>query len=613
MPLPFDSVYFLMAPGWRTEARSNRWHYSCRWARHAPVVLVQPELSPGSDARSEVELRIGNVEILSVREASLRPSFSAGLIQAQQIISFMQQRDHRRPLLWFYNPNLAFAYALLPAVARIFHATENHFDFDLHAGFYEMLKASVAVSDKIICCSGGLFADYRAASGRDNVEVVPNGCDYAFYADAKPPAGDWFDTLREVIAKACPIAVFAGNINWRMDFPLMHRLAEALADLHFVYAGQLQEWTLDAEDRISWAGLLRRRNVTYLGNLDAENLPGLYRVSDRGFIPYRHVPLLVKNGFPLKALEMAAAGLPVVSSLMEPLLAAADAVTVVTSGDQFVDSLKVASRRTRSPEAAARAAALCCRHDYDRLFETALRVVLKGPFAGPPAPASLAPIYEHIPLDHAARDLPIAEAHTVETERVNVAYMKEIDRLHEVYPAEIASLNDELQETKVWRGFKRGIGGLRVLARHPLGRALLTEISVGKRVKVDLLLQLARVVAAGRALPASEVFVVPLLAGSELVLNAAPTEEAARLSNKAAVPGSLLGALGAMQVKRCTLVVDSAIKGSSRLLTRSRYDLPDLLQWLTRRPDRLLSLLSAPPAGAESSVSTDRFRRVMAT
>ena len=37
-----DAIVFLIWPGWKTELRANRWHYASRWARHLPVILVQP-------------------------------------------------------------------------------------------------------------------------------------------------------------------------------------------------------------------------------------------------------------------------------------------------------------------------------------------------------------------------------------------------------------------------------------------------------------------------------------------------------------------------------------------------------------------------------------------
>jgi glycosyltransferase involved in cell wall biosynthesis len=405
--LPIDSVYFLMFPGWRTEAQANRWHYSRRWARHVPVVLVQPELPAGTTSRCEPEPRIQNVEILSVQERNsfCRPSFFDGLIQAKQICDHARNRRHVRPLLWFYNPYLVFACALVPAVGRIYHATENYFDFVNDADFLNMLRASIALSDKVVCCSAGVLEGIRAKTGRDDLELVPNGCDYRVYANPQAAQGGWLDILRPAIDAGKPIAIFAGGINLRLDFGLMHRLAEEIPELHFAYAGYVDLPNLTPKDQRSWHALLRRPNVSYLGRLDPGDLPSLYRLSDRGFIPYRHLPFIVKNGFPLKALEMAASGLPVVASLMEPLLAVPDAVETARTQEEFIARLAQASRKTRSATLVARADAVCRQYDYDQLFERVTAVAQEIAKSGAPQPAPLSPVYKHIGFDRSLWDL----------------------------------------------------------------------------------------------------------------------------------------------------------------------------------------------------------------
>jgi hypothetical protein len=67
----FDSVYFFMWPGWPNELESNRWHWSKRWARWLPVVLIQPELAPGKPALAVPEKRLANVELLSMHGIGL--------------------------------------------------------------------------------------------------------------------------------------------------------------------------------------------------------------------------------------------------------------------------------------------------------------------------------------------------------------------------------------------------------------------------------------------------------------------------------------------------------------------------------------------------------------
>ena len=126
-----DSVYLFMWPGWREELESNRWHWGKRWARKAPVVFIQPELTEGETADANPESRLTNVEILSIETHPSAPEslLRVGLRQSGQIAAHMLLRGHERPLFWFYNPWLAVPYMMLPAVARTYHATENYLRF----------------------------------------------------------------------------------------------------------------------------------------------------------------------------------------------------------------------------------------------------------------------------------------------------------------------------------------------------------------------------------------------------------------------------------------------------------------------------------------------------
>ena len=450
--LPIDSLYFLLHPGWRKAVRYDPWYYAQRWAREVPVVLVQPELPPGGPATSEPEQRLENVEILSIEEQTYPACLPSGIVQSRQIVEFMGKRGHCRPLLWLYNPSLMFAYALVPAVSRIYFGNENYLELTDVPDFVDLARAALAISDKIICGSEAMCDRVRVETGRSDIAFIPNGCEYERYSKAIPVQGAWTELLRPILASGTPIAVFAGGINnWRLDFAFLDRLAQSLAQLHFVYAGPVE--FLKDEDREAWADLLRRPNVSYLGFLDADDLPWLYRFADRGFMPYRPIPLIRKNPIPLKSLEMAAAGLPVVSMPMESLSAIREAVEVAEDETDFIEKLGRISRRTRSPEAAARVDALCRQYDYDRLFERALAVLREGDLEAPPRPAPLAPIYDILGAERALRDLRPLPAAEVAANRApeSLSDLSLAQRLLRRIPPELAAHVPEAVRNEIKR------------------------------------------------------------------------------------------------------------------------------------------------------------------
>jgi glycosyltransferase involved in cell wall biosynthesis len=297
-----------------------------------------------------------------------------GLRQAGQICQFMVERAHRRPLFWLYNPFLVPAYFILPAVARVFHGTENYFDFSGGSeDWLNLNRVSIEAADMVICCSSGVARGFALHTRRDDVVVIPNGCDYVKYSRPVTPAGEWPARLAESSNAGRRLAVFAGNINCRMDFELMLGLAQRYPTSDFVYAGPIDSDNLLVSQRTAWNRLLSFPNVRTLGPLPPEDLPMLYRTCDVGIIPYRtDMAMVVENGFPLKALEMAAAGLPVVSTLMKPLLEVPEAITVTTSAEGFYAAFERTSRHSRTREAAEAADRVCRAYDYDRLFERML-------------------------------------------------------------------------------------------------------------------------------------------------------------------------------------------------------------------------------------------------
>jgi glycosyltransferase involved in cell wall biosynthesis len=168
-------------------------------------------------------------------------------------------------------------------------------------------------------------------------------------------------------------AIFAGCVNYRLDFDLLERAARAnQGTLTAVFGPVLG---LDGRDAATWSSLQRLENVRYFGPVDPDRLAALYRSADLGIIPYKHERSLVKNGFPLKALEMCATGLPVVSSLMEPIAGLARALVVARDDREFLEAFATTQRNAMTDSQRDELKALCDRNDYDLKFAEILRTL----------------------------------------------------------------------------------------------------------------------------------------------------------------------------------------------------------------------------------------------
>lgn len=359
-----DSVYMLLFPGWKNEFRSNRWHYASRWARHLPVTLVQPwpDVGPLQSAVEE-EPRIQGCNILHVAcNPEQGGSFLRGLLQAEQILAEMRRRGHVRPILWAYDPDYLEAFSLIPAALRIYHATENYFQFDdASPHFLGRLSGMINTADMTIAVSDGVAQSYQPAS-RSPIDVVTNGCDYAFFTGGTPDA--------ELISAGRgfeKISVYGGNINDRLDFDLVNRLTDVLPQTLFAFFGRVSR--LNESEAAIWQALKQKSNFRHFGVVPAERLPGLYAAAHLGIAPYKLRADLLDNLFPLKIFEMLAAGLPVVSAPFASL--AGEAVSVLRlAGDEkaFVDGMVGLDRRALSDIERQQIDLMCRAQDYEGKF-----------------------------------------------------------------------------------------------------------------------------------------------------------------------------------------------------------------------------------------------------
>ncbi len=356
----------LMFQGWDRELESNRLHWARRWARRVPVVLVQPDRTTGSAGPdgARVEPRIPNCSILSTAAGWDVTRGRTIVVRTSELLEHMAAEGHSRPLLWSYNPWLAGMFAAVPAAGRVFHGTENYFDFEgLPSAFFEGLRASLSMSDLVLAVSPGVARSFAPQVRDDRLQVVTNGCDVRCYT----PDGAEHEAIVALRGRFARTAIFGGNINERVDFNLLERAARTSPSTAIVMVGPVAQ--LDARDAGSWRRLRSLGNIVHLEAVDGPTLASMYRASDVGLIPYRRTRMIVKNGFPLKALEMSATGLPVVSTLMEPLVGLTPTLRVCDDDEEFLERLASTARSGVSADDAAASLEICAWNDYDRKFE----------------------------------------------------------------------------------------------------------------------------------------------------------------------------------------------------------------------------------------------------
>ena len=350
----FDAVIMFTWSTWKTEPRSNRYHYASRFARELPVMFVQPWSKPGAPLCVELT-EIPGVEVVHCPSAFR----TVDVLKFRQLLS---KRKIRFPLLWIYNSlHYELLLAAMPQAFRVFHATEDFFtpsaawELDQQA-IAESVRKQLCFIDLLIAVSDGVLASCRTKGGYSGPAlIVENGCDAAFLRNAVSTQPT------DSMEKRKPVAVFQGGINKRLDYGLLHDLVGMLPDWEFQFCGS------DEHAGEEWRSLRTHANVKYLGVLGPTDLATLLRSSTVGLIPFVQDEW-IGNSFPLKALEYVACGLPVVSVPIAALRRFATDIYFARIAVDFSTAIKSAAETRFDTASLLRRKQLAEANSYDRRF-----------------------------------------------------------------------------------------------------------------------------------------------------------------------------------------------------------------------------------------------------
>jgi glycosyltransferase involved in cell wall biosynthesis len=361
----FDAVVMLTWSNWKTEPRSNRYHYASRFACSLPVLFVQDD-APAGECYCE---GTGDPNFVLIHV----PHTDAGRAEQSRLLArVLRDRGIAHPLLWIYNSRFHHFVVSCNAPLKVYHATEDYFGADTWRGiapsFLAELKEMLSRCHALVAVSEGVKESYVVhGEFRGSCLVATNACDYHFYArkqSTRPAVDD------------VPIAIFSGGINYRLDFPLLLELTRRLPEWQFHFCGKVYFGGEHGSQQKLWDKLARRANVAYLGNLEPESLREALHGATVGLIPFLPLPTIAKRSFPLKAFEYVACGLPVVSTPIDDLRRWPELFTFAESGEQFATALRDAAPRRYDSALLAQRSAAARAQSYDEKFTQVQRFLV---------------------------------------------------------------------------------------------------------------------------------------------------------------------------------------------------------------------------------------------
>ena len=370
----FDAVLMLTWSNWKTEPRSNRYHYATRFAKTLPVLFLQHCYQNASSIQVEPS-GTDNIDLVQV-SCEISPD------QVKDIRSLLIARGIKRPLVWiydsiYYQPLIK----ALPLAFRVYHATEDYLTksngWNGNISYIEKpLKSLLQQIDFMVACSSAVSKSYIDSGGyRGTYALIENGCDAEWYLSLAPERPFLHDKNRK------PIIIFQGGINNRLDYALLLELSQRLPDWELRFCGA-------AQPSRSWQTILGQQNVNYLGELTAEEVAEQMRLATVGIIPFIQ-DQWIRNSFPLKAYEYVACGLPVVSVPITSLERDPALFTFASTAAEFEQAVRTAALQRSDPELLKKRKAAALANSYDDRFILMEKQLLKAQTAARDYPTLL--------------------------------------------------------------------------------------------------------------------------------------------------------------------------------------------------------------------------------
>ena len=290
-------------------------------------------------------------------------------LRRKKVQRVMKKFGFQNTVLFIWYPEFARLAGTLGETVTCYYVDD---EFSAYAGQSEQRAREILEQeDKLLRRADLVFANgpvlLKAKNRYGNAINVPMTADFALFSRSRLPETQ---VPQELEAIPHPRIGYIGNLNDKVDFPLLAYLGKQRPDWSFVLVGPVN--IREAEVRSDFEALQSLPNVFRLGSQPRESLPNYIKGFDVCILCYRQHGW-ANSVYPLKLHEYLASGKPCIGSGLASLREFPEVVRIAETPQEWVEAIQSAIA-DKDPKRAERRVQVA----YENRLETRIEIIKKA-------------------------------------------------------------------------------------------------------------------------------------------------------------------------------------------------------------------------------------------